>query len=185
MCSSLASDRRATNNVRVMVGRHATLVIRPRHPDDSRSLKQLAEGGFATYAQQPWRTLRRLILSPRARTFVADAGGDRHGRDVLGCAVVSVEPAPAFGPWTHPALAHLDAIAVQPGSRRRGLGRALLTHAEEHARARGAVSLSLITAANNRPARRLFRDAGYIEFIAVPGFYRGEQDALRMFKPLR
>jgi ribosomal protein S18 acetylase RimI-like enzyme len=59
-----------------------------------------------------------------------------------------------------------------------------LRHVERYAAERGAVSLSLLTAVDNRPARRLFRSSGYIELLRRPGVYAGNQEGVRMYKPL-
>jgi len=156
-----------------------TLVVRPRHPDDDRFILELARRAFALYASAPAQTVVRLVRDPTARTFVATAG-----ELPLGMAVVSVVRARPWGPYDDPALSHLDAIAVAPEARRRGIGRALLQRAEQHAAERGAVSMTLMTAIDNHAARRLFRRAGYLELLENDGVYAGGRAAVRMLKPL-
>jgi ribosomal protein S18 acetylase RimI-like enzyme len=51
--------------------------------------------------------------------------------------------------------------AVEPAERGRGIGRALLDVAEEHARARGLAYVSLMVTEDNEFARRLYDGAGY------------------------
>ena len=50
---------------------------------------------------------------------------------------------------------------VNPGARRRGVGRALLRAAPEHARAHGAVRLELATARSNAAAQALYQAEGW------------------------
>jgi ribosomal protein S18 acetylase RimI-like enzyme len=121
----------------------------------------------------------RLVGDPRARTFVAES------RELtLGLAVVSVERHRRWGPFDEPRLAHLDAIAVAPEARRRGVARTLLAHAERFASRRGALSMSLMTAVDNSVARKLFAACGYLELVELGAVYAGRTDAVRMFKPL-
>jgi ribosomal protein S18 acetylase RimI-like enzyme len=51
--------------------------------------------------------------------------------------------------------------AVEPAARGRGIGRALLDLAEEHARAHGLAYVSLMVTEDNASARRLYDGAGY------------------------
>lgn len=57
--------------------------------------------------------------------------------------------------------AELLTLAVHPGARRRGRGRALLDAFEAEARARGAAQALLEVAADNAAARTLYAAAGY------------------------
>jgi ribosomal protein S18 acetylase RimI-like enzyme len=52
-------------------------------------------------------------------------------------------------------------LAVAPEARRRGVGSALLSAAEQHARARGARKLFLRVLSNNQSALRLYGRLGY------------------------
>ena len=57
--------------------------------------------------------------------------------------------------------AELTELYVEPGFRRRGLGRALIAYAEQLARSRGAVDLLIMTGVDNAAAQALYRAAGY------------------------
>jgi ribosomal protein S18 acetylase RimI-like enzyme len=57
--------------------------------------------------------------------------------------------------------AELTELYVEPAFRRRGLGRALIAHAEQLARARGAADLLIMTGVGNAAAQALYRAAGY------------------------
>jgi ribosomal protein S18 acetylase RimI-like enzyme len=89
--------------------------------------------------------------------------------------------APRVPPWRWPALLrhlraaglvapnpppntlYVDALAVEPAFRRRGIARALLSSAEEAAAAAGLAGVTLDTGLHNAPARALYEAAGYTE----------------------
>jgi ribosomal protein S18 acetylase RimI-like enzyme len=62
---------------------------------------------------------------------------------------------------SHEPSAHLEAIAVAPGARGMGLGRALLKATEEAAKAGGAQSITLHAFKRNERARGLYEAEGY------------------------
>lgn len=57
--------------------------------------------------------------------------------------------------------AHVADLFVHAGYRGRGIGRALLARAEEHARARGASELTIGVLSANTPARELYLSFGF------------------------
>ena len=89
--------------------------------------------------------------------------------------------APRIPPWRWPGLLrhlraaglvsprppdhtlYVDALAVDPRFRRRGVARTLLAHAEERAAADGLDGVSLDTGLQNAPARALYESTGYRE----------------------
>ena len=89
--------------------------------------------------------------------------------------------APRVPPWRWPALIrhlraaglvsphppertlYVDALAVDPRVRRRGVARTLLAHAEREAAAAGLHGVSLDTGLRNDAARALYAAAGYEE----------------------
>jgi ribosomal protein S18 acetylase RimI-like enzyme len=97
----------------------------------------------------------------------------------------------AFGhsaPWRWPAMVrvnrqdaqlepppdswYVDALAVAPEARRRGVARALMRDAERRARQAGCPTLALDTAAGNVPARALYESVGMAPGAPVPGLER-------------
>jgi ribosomal protein S18 acetylase RimI-like enzyme len=56
---------------------------------------------------------------------------------------------------------YVDALAVAPEFRRRGVARALLARAEAAAAGAGLAGVALDTGLHNEPARALYEDAGY------------------------
>ena len=63
---------------------------------------------------------------------------------------------------------YIDALAVDPGFRRRGAARALLAEAERQARSRGLPCVALDTTVDNTAARALYAAAGYREVASRP-----------------
>ena len=74
--------------------------------------------------------------------------------------------------------AEVLSLAVAPGLRGRGLGRALLERAMATAAGRGGRAMFLEVAAGNAAALRLYGAAGFAEVGRRAGYYRGGADAL-------
>jgi ribosomal protein S18 acetylase RimI-like enzyme len=156
------------------------LTVRPRRSDDDDFIRALAQSAFARWSQAPGQSIMGMMDQRSARTLVAEKDGTK-----LGFSVVSFEIlGRPFGPWARPAVAHLDAIAVEKSARGAGIGQVLLAGTETISRESGAVCLSLNTARSNRPAQRLFGAAGYQVTLEIREFYRNGQSALAMTKLL-
>jgi len=67
--------------------------------------------------------------------------------------------------------AEILTLAVAPGARRQGYGRALVEAAAARALAMGAERLFLEVAEDNAPAQDLYRAAGFTEAGRRPGYY--------------
>lgn len=80
--------------------------------------------------------------------------------------------------------AHLTLLAVQPSARKRGLGAVLLSWLEKSALTAGIERVRLEARVDNPAAIAFYRDQGYEDAGIVPGYYRGEVDALRLEKSL-
>lgn len=166
--------------MKTMAGTIADLIIRPATDSDEAFIRALSRRVFATYSRNPARHVGAMLEEEGVYAAVAELGG----ADV-GFAVVAFEELLRdFGPWRRPMIARLNAIAVHPDAHSRGIGRRLLRHAEEEAKALGAVSMALNTATTNRRALRLFEPAGYLRVLTLPNNYARGQDAVAMFKPL-
>jgi len=59
--------------------------------------------------------------------------------------------------------AELTELFVEPGYRRRGVGRALVAHAERLARERGAEELGVLTGFTNLEGQAFYRVVGYTD----------------------
>lgn len=154
--------------------------IRPAQDDDEDFLVALSARVFRLYAQDAASAMRRTIRSGRSEIAVAEQNGAR-----IGFVVVALEELGRdYGPLRRPNVAHLDAIAVRPNMSGKGIGRLLLTYAENWARAHGAVSMSLLTAETNVSAQGLFRSAGFHVMATFDDVYVGGQSAHSMLKGL-
>lgn len=69
---------------------------------------------------------------------------------------------PTFSSLTPGPSFILNDLFVVPGARRSGIATALLRAAETHARASGAVNMTLSTAVTNHTAQRLYERLGWI-----------------------
>jgi ribosomal protein S18 acetylase RimI-like enzyme len=133
------------------------IAVEAARPQDVEVLATLFEAYRAFY--------RRAPDPDAARSFVAErvAAGDtrfflaRAGREVVGF----VHLVPSFDTLAMSPMWLLEDLFVLPERRRRGVGDALLRHAESFARASGASRLTLSTAHTNRVAQRRYEASGY------------------------
>jgi [ribosomal protein S18]-alanine N-acetyltransferase len=79
---------------------------------------------------------------------------------------------------------HLNLLAVAAAHQRLGIGRALVAWLEKSALTAGITEIMLELRANNPGARYFYESLGFIFERAVPGYYRGEETALRMRKQI-
>jgi ribosomal protein S18 acetylase RimI-like enzyme len=85
---------------------------------------------------------------------------------------------------------HVEGLAVEPGLRRLGAGRALVRAAVEHARAARLRAVGLHVSVRNRAAIALYEGEGFVVAGRLTDFYPvaafgGERDALEMRLRLR
>ena len=115
----------------------------------------------------PWsrNTFANLLKRPDAELWVAEAE-DR----VLGYAVV----------WYMADEAELGNLAVEPDSRRRGLGRRLLERAIQAARRREAKRIFLEVRASNEAAQRLYERRGFRAMGLRRRYYRSPVEDARV-----
>ncbi len=76
---------------------------------------------------------------------------------VLGVVMVTLKPELL----SHAPSAHLEALVVADNAEGQGVGGSLLAAAEEEARQRGALSMTLHVFALNQRARKVYERAGY------------------------
>lgn len=123
---------------------------------------------FEPLGERPWtgRDMAELLASPGVAGLLVEAEGGAEG----------------FALWRTAAdEAELLTVAVRAGSRRRGIGRALLDAVADRARQAGATRLFLEVGADNPVARALYAQAGFLEVGRRAGYYRrgtGAADAL-------
>jgi len=146
-------------------------VIRPATPADIGFLADLELRCFASdrISRRQWRY---LLSKAHADTLVNTAGGA-----VLGYVLVLYNRATS--------VARLYSIAVAPGLRGAGIGRALAVAAEQAACAQGRAYIRLEIRRDNTPSIDLFRGLGYREFGVLDDYYEDHMQALRFEKALR
>jgi ribosomal-protein-alanine acetyltransferase len=115
------------------------------------------------------RRIARSLADPESVVLVA-----RSKRRIVGFAVIQF----------FDRHAHLNLLAVAPGYRRRGIGRALLEWLESSARTAGTFVLRLELRAGNEAAREFYRRHGFQDAGVSTDYYAGREDALRMVRDL-
>lgn len=101
------------------------------------------------------------------------------GQRVAGAAVI-LDPTEFEHTPTHPDVSVLWDVRVHPNSRCRGVGCALLTFAEEHARSRGIRGVKVETQDINVAACRLYARAGYRLVEINPCAYPEHPDEIQL-----
>jgi ribosomal protein S18 acetylase RimI-like enzyme len=124
-----------------------------------------------------YRQFYRQASDPeRARDFLAERLGRDESRillalDETGAGLGFTQLYPLFSSVRAVRTYLLNDLFVASTTRRRGVARALLIAAAEHARKLGAASLSLSTALDNLPAQALYeslgwqREQGFCEYV--------------------
>ncbi len=77
---------------------------------------------------------------------------------------------------------HLGNLAVHPGRRRHGLGRAMVEHLVTRAEGRGASFITLEVRAGNRAAIALYASHRFKPVGVRRGYYAGREDAIIMVR---
>jgi GNAT superfamily N-acetyltransferase len=99
------------------------------------------------------RALELILADPyRARIYVAREAGK-----VVAMAALHFTTSTAEGG----KVAWFEDCIVRPEHRRKGIGKALLEHVIEQARAEGALRLMLLTDGDNERAQALYRKTGF------------------------
>jgi ribosomal protein S18 acetylase RimI-like enzyme len=113
--------------------------------------------GFLAPASAYEPTLRALGADGRGQVLVAERAGD----GLIG--TVTLQPWQPDGGEivTGPDEAEIRALAVRPGARGGGVGRALLTAVIDRAAGEGVRHLVLCTQQEMKVAHRLYEDAGF------------------------
>ncbi|HEY4639085.1 MAG TPA: GNAT family N-acetyltransferase [Candidatus Udaeobacter sp.] len=129
------------------------LAIRGAEINDAAALAQLmCELGYETTKSEMQMRLERIATDERCRTFVAVC-------DAKMCGMI--------GTLTYPSIEHNDlsgrilALVINSTMRRRGIGRALLTFAEEDFAQRGITRVALNTRLAREDAHKFYESLGY------------------------
>jgi GNAT superfamily N-acetyltransferase len=126
--------------------------FRPARAGDGPQLVPLVEElGYPSSPSAVCARLQRLLEAPDQLVLVAEEAGSLlgwiHAQEFLSLAS---EP-----------TALVTGLVVDPGARRRGIGRGLVAAVEEWARTRGLGSLRLRARATRREAHRFYRGLGF------------------------
>jgi len=118
------------------------------------------------------RSLRYLLTRARAVNLVAELDGR-----VVGYITVLIR--------SGSTSARVYSLAVDPDARGARIGARLLDAAERSVLSLGLDRMRLEVRADNGAAIHRYREAGYAEFAAEPGYYEDGETALKFAKSLR
>lgn len=128
-------------------------------PDDEPQLVELLgilftqEHELSPDPEKQRRALELILADPsRARIYVA-----REDKKVIAMTALHFTTSTAEGG----KVAGLEDCIVRPEYRRKGVGKALLEHVIEQARAEGALRVMLLTDGDNARAQALYRKMGF------------------------
>jgi ribosomal-protein-alanine N-acetyltransferase len=140
-------------------------VIQPAGPEHAAALALIHAEAFPPGARWIASTMAVQLGLPGVLGFV-----DQRGGFVL--ARVAADEAEVL------------TLAVEPGARRLGLGRALMQAAMAAVTARGAASMALEVAERNAAARALYAGLGFVAVGRRRGYYGAGGDALILWLAL-
>jgi ribosomal-protein-alanine N-acetyltransferase len=148
-----------------------SLIVRPATIADLDRLEQLERSHASDQFNRA--QLRYLISRANGLALVVD---ERGGQTVLGNVIVLFRRGVG--------AAHLYSLTVDPLARGRGIGRLLLSRAEEESTARGLPLMQLEVRSDNETAINLYRSSGYVTTGRRPNYYADGREALTMIKEL-
>ncbi|HYD10991.1 MAG TPA: GNAT family N-acetyltransferase [Acidimicrobiales bacterium] len=140
------------------------IVVRRRTDDDFAPLEPVADAVFDNDGYpgvSPWRR-EHLAHDDVLDAWVAVVNGHVVGHVALHGSSLDVVMARAAAHVGHGRLAVVARLFTDPAIRRAGVGRALLDHASNAARARGLHAI-LDVASHDGAARALYESAGWID----------------------
>jgi ribosomal protein S18 acetylase RimI-like enzyme len=142
--------RRARPADLATIGRLGALLVEEHHGFDSRRF--MAATGRTAEGYASW--IGSQLAEKDVVVLVAEEDGN-----VVGYAYAAVEGTDWMSLRGPAGVVH--DLVVDPGSRRRGVGRLLLEATVAHLRSTGAPRVVLSTAEQNEPAQRLFASLGF------------------------
>lgn len=153
--------------------------IRPFQKADFETLWRIDQVCFDAQLAYSRPELATYMRRPGSFTLVAESAAEPGGNgsssgEILGFIVAEVRR----------RTGHIITIDVVPGSRRGGLGSALLQAVEDQLCRAGAEVVELETAVDNMGAIQFYKRKGYFVEKTVPGYYSNQLDAFVMRKDL-
>jgi ribosomal protein S18 acetylase RimI-like enzyme len=149
------------------------MIYRPYRPEDFALLYAVEEICFEPPLRFSRGYMKRLVMSARAATWIAEEGAE-----MAGFAIVE---------WKDEAgsvSGYIQTIEVAPGKRRLGIGGELMRRVEQSARSAGAEAIWLHVDAENAGAIRLYEAHGYRREGGEANFYPRGRAALIYAKAL-
>ncbi len=146
--------------------------LRPFQPNDLQTLYEIDQTCFAPGISYSRRELEDFIRHSDSATWVAE-----EGKEIVGFLVANRHPRMLLG--------HVITVDVVEVWRRRGIGTVLMDAAEDWARRRGFISLSLETAENNLAAQAFYERRGYVKYDKLDNYYADGTAAWTMVKRLK
>lgn len=159
--------RRTTGN-----GPGANMQLRAFQPSDLQKLYEIDQSCFAAGISYSKSELGRFISHRNSMTWVAE-----EGKEIVGFLIADRHPTMLLG--------HIITIDVVEAWRRKGVGTALMDAAEEWARQRRFISISLETAEDNLPAQAFYERRGYTRFERLDNYYADGTAAWTMVKKFK
>ena len=158
-----------------MERREVPIVHRVGKSADAPIIARMARDYVEAGLRWTWRPRRVLrVLRDRKTTVLVAETPRGPGMEIAGFAIMR------FGI----ERAHLSLLAVRPSYRRRRIARNLLERLESSARMAGIGEVQLEVRTGNEAALAFYRRQGYREILRLPGYYGGQESALRMARDL-
>ena len=146
--------------------------LQPARRADARHLALMSQEFVEAGLRPAWSASRITWHMRHPDSIVLTA---RHGGSTVGFAIMR------YGD----DAAHLNLLAVDPGHRRRGVARNIMTWLEETALTAGTFVIGLELRASNQGAFAFYAALGYRELGRVAGYYQGVETAIRMARDVR
>ncbi|MFB3923852.1 MAG: GNAT family N-acetyltransferase [Terriglobia bacterium] len=143
--------------------------LRAFRPSDLQRLHEIDQSCFAPGISYSRGELEGFIRHRDAVTWVAE-----EGNETVGFLIANRHPTKSLG--------HIITIDVVDAWRRKGVGKALMDAAEEWARRRHLICLSLETAEDNLIAQAFYEKRGYVKHDRLEGYYSDGTGAWTMVK---
>lgn len=136
-------------------------------PTEAAALCRLEAACFPPLTRDKDSIIRNSLHSPWQEVWIAGADGEVEGALFL---------------RLFKRTLRIHSIAVRPGLQGRGIGAALLRHAEERAGVHRVDHIHLEAMAANEVLVNWYQHHGYIKLKRLPGYYAPGIDAWRMGK---
>lgn len=148
-----------------------SLVLRAAHRSEASAIATMSRLQVEYGLRWRWTParIRRCINDAETMVLVASVNGVIEGFAVMKFLDVD---------------AHLLLLAVQPGARNSGVGRALVEWLEKSCRTAGIQRVRLEVRASNQAARQFYDALGYRYVSQIAGYYDGREAAVAMAKTL-